>query len=65
MTPDPRTFWLTVTNMALGLSVVLLVAGVATGVLCELVQQARKRRALRKEIDKDMKIWFHGPRIRR
>lgn len=56
---DPRTFWLTVMNVVLGLAVVLLVAGVVTGILCEMVAKWRKRRAVWDELDRDMWRAFH------
>src|ERR1035437_8459596 len=34
---DSRTFWLVVTHIALGAALVVLILGVVTGVLCELV----------------------------
>jgi hypothetical protein len=34
---DPRTIWLVATNIALGAAVVLLILGVVTGTLCELI----------------------------
>jgi len=57
---DPRTFWLTVTNIALGLAVVLLVCGVLTGVVCEFVAKFRKRHAMSDELEEDMRRMFHG-----
>jgi hypothetical protein len=57
---DPRTFWLTVTNIALGLAVVLLVCGIVTGVVCEFVAKFRKRHGISNELDEDMRQMFHG-----
>lgn len=56
---DPRTFWLTVTNIALGLALVLLIAGVATGVLCDFVAALRKRHSMMDEMDRDLWRLFH------
>jgi hypothetical protein len=58
---DPRTFWLTVTNVVLGLAVLLLILGVLTGVLCDYVAQLRKRRALLRDLDRDMHRLFLMP----
>ena len=59
---DPRTFWLTVTNLVLGAAVILLILVVATGILCEAVANWRKRHALWREMDKEMRHLFHdGP----
>ncbi len=58
--PDPRVFWLTVTNIVLGLLVLLLVVGIATGVLCDLVARIRKRHAAVREMDGDMRRYFGG-----
>ena len=49
---DPRTFWLTVTNIVLGLAVVLLILGIVTGVLCEFIATLRRRHAMLGEIDR-------------
>jgi len=57
---DPRTFWLTVTNIALGAAVVLLILGIATGALCETVARWRQRRRLVEELDRDMHRLFHN-----
>lgn len=59
---DPKTFWLTVTNIALGLAVVLLVLGVVTGILCEFVARLRKQHAVSDQLDDDMRRMFHGSR---
>jgi hypothetical protein len=40
---DPRTFWLTVTNIALGAALLLLILGLVTGVLCEFIAKLRRR----------------------
>jgi len=56
---DPRTFWLTVTNIALGLAVVLLIGGVVTGMLCDFVAKLRKRHAVEDELDKELHRLFH------
>ncbi len=55
---DPRTFWLVVTNIVLGLAVILLVIGVTTQVLCNFVARLRKRHATEREIDEDLKAYF-------
>ena len=60
---DPRTFWLVVTNIALGAAVVVLILGVVTGALCELVVKLKKRHAASVELDRDMHRMFGGPPI--
>ena len=57
---DTKTFWLTVTNIVLGLALMLLLLGLATGILCDYISVIRKRRALYREIDD-----FLNPRPRR
>lgn len=61
---DPRTFWLIVTNIVLGLAVVGLVLGVMTGIVCELVAKWRQRHTMSDELDEDMRRMFHGSRHR-
>jgi hypothetical protein len=58
---DPRTFWLTVTNIALGLAVVVLILSLVTGTMCDFVAKLRKRRAVRHEIEEDMRQLFRHP----
>jgi uncharacterized membrane-anchored protein YhcB (DUF1043 family) len=62
---DPRTFWLTVTNIALGVAVVVLVVGIATGTLCEIVAKWRKRSSLDAELDRNMHRLFDASRGRK
>jgi hypothetical protein len=62
---DPRTFWLVVTNIALGVAVVVLILGVVTGVLCELVVKLRKRHTAWSELDRDMQRMFGASPIAR
>jgi len=62
---DPRTFWLIVTNVILGLAVVLAVLGVVTGTLCELVAHWKKRRDVGAELDRDMRHFFGATRSRK
>jgi hypothetical protein len=57
---DPRTFWLTLTNIVLGLAVVALTFGVFTGIICEGVARFRERRRVSHELDGDMRRMFHG-----
>jgi hypothetical protein len=65
MDSDPRTFWLTLTNIILGVLVLLAVLGVVTGVLCDLVDKLKRRHTIMHEIDDDMRRLFHGTRGRR
>ena len=51
---DPRTIWLVATNIALGAVVVLLILGVVTGTLCELIVKLKRRHAAWAELDRDM-----------
>ena len=62
---DPRTFWLTVTNIALGTTLLLLILGVATGVLCEYLARLKKQRDACKEIDRELPGLFHNSGGRR
>lgn len=55
---DSRTFWLVVTNLALGAAVVLLILGVLTGTLCDLVVRLKKRHTMWAELDRDMHRMF-------
>ena len=50
---DPSTYWLTVTNIILGLVTLIGCAAVAIGVLQELAARAKKRTALSK-LDRDV-----------
>ena len=58
---DPKTFWLTVTNIALGAFVVICFLVIAAGVLCEVLQGPRKRRSDRAELNHDMHEMFGFP----
>ena len=59
---DPRTFWLTITNIVLGIAVILAIVGVVTGVLCSKVAEWKKRRSVDSELDSDMHELFHTPK---
>jgi hypothetical protein len=63
---DPKTFWLTLTNIALGLAVALPVLGVATGILCEFVARLRRRHTIWNDLDKELlnRILVSGPMSR-
>ncbi len=61
MIRDPRTFWLTVTNIALGLALLVLIVSLVTGTVCDFVAKLRKRRAIRHEIEEDFRHLFHHP----
>ena len=45
---DPSTYWLTITNIALGLVTLICIVAVGIGVLQELAARAKKRAALSK-----------------
>jgi hypothetical protein len=62
---DPRTFWLTVTNIVLGLAVALAIAGVLIGALCDMVANWKRRRDLNSELDGDMHRLFGETRSRK
>jgi hypothetical protein len=51
---DPRMLWLTITNVALGVVVVVGLATVAFAILYEVVTRARKRARLFSELDGDL-----------
>ena len=59
---ETRTVWLIVTNAVLGLLVILAIAGLATGVLCDTVARIRKRRRAEAEMDRDLREIFGHPR---
>jgi hypothetical protein len=61
---DPTTFWLTVTNVILGLAVLLLILGIATGVLCDFVANLRRRHSLMDGMDKELWQLMHDKRRR-
>jgi hypothetical protein len=62
---DPRTFWLIVTNIILGIAVLLAVIGVLTGTLCELMADWKKRRNIGAELDRDLRNVFGVTRFRK
>jgi hypothetical protein len=45
---DPSTYWLTITNIALGLVTLICIGAVGIGVMQELAARAKKRAALNK-----------------
>ncbi len=45
---DPSTYWLTITNIALGLVTLICIGAVGIGVIQELAARAKKRAALNK-----------------
>jgi hypothetical protein len=47
---DPQTYWLNLTNAALGLVVVICIAAVAIGVVQELYARRKKAGALDREV---------------
>lgn len=57
---DSRTFWLVVTNIALGVAVVVLILGVVTGALCENLLKLKRRHTALAELDRDMQRMFGG-----
>lgn len=55
---------MTVTNIVLGLLVIVLLFGVVIRIVCEFVARWRRRRRVSHEIDNDMRRLFHGLRHR-
>ena len=45
---DPSTYWLTITNIALGLATLICVVAIGIGVVQELAARSKKRAALSK-----------------
>jgi len=45
---DPSTYWLTITNIALGLATLICIAAVGIGVVQELAARSKKKAALSK-----------------
>jgi hypothetical protein len=56
----PNTRWLTLTNVLLGVVVVLCLLLVAVGVLCDVISKLRRFRSYERELDRDMEKAF-GP----
>ena len=50
---DPSTYWLTITNIALGVVTLICIVAVGIGVIQELAARAKKRSALSK-LDKEV-----------
>jgi hypothetical protein len=50
---DPSTYWLTITNVALGLVVLICCAAVAIGVLQEIAAKRKKAHAL-SQLDREV-----------
>jgi uncharacterized membrane protein YccC len=61
---EPDTFWLTVMNVALGVTVGVFVAGVLLQVVRELWTRWRARH-IGQELDRDMRSMFGGPPLKR
>ena len=53
---DPDSAWLNITNLALGVVVVLCAAIMVVGIAYELIARARKRRRIEAELDRDMQL---------
>lgn len=53
---DPDSTWLNVTNIALGVVVVVCVAVMLGGVAHEIISRLRKRRRIDAELDRDMHL---------
>lgn len=53
---DPDSTWLNITNMALGIIVLLCAAVMVGGIAHEFLARARKRRRIDAELDRDMRL---------
>ena len=53
---DPDSIWLNITNIVLGVVVVLCVAVMLGGIAHEFISRARKRRRIDAELDRDMRL---------
>ncbi len=51
------TTWLVITNIVLGVVVVLCVAVMLGGIAHEFISRARKRRRIDAELDRDMRLF--------
>ena len=58
---DPKTFWLTVTNIAMGAFVIVCFLVVGVGLVLELLRRPRQRRLDRTELNHDMAVMFGYP----
>lgn len=59
---DPRTFWLTVMNAALGAAVVLCVLATAAAVLWHFLSRPIRRRAIETGLNREMQRMLGPPR---
>ncbi|HWQ52687.1 MAG TPA: hypothetical protein VN442_03320 [Bryobacteraceae bacterium] len=55
MAGDSETYWLSVTNIGLGIVVLICLMVVILGVLHELLHRRSERNKLSKELDRDLK----------
>ena len=62
---DPRTFWLVVTNIILGVMVAALVLAIAFVEAIDIFHRLRARRSAWRELDRDMERYFGHPHTRR
>ena len=53
---DPDSIWLNITNIVLGVVVVLCAAVMLGGIAHEFISRARKRRRIDAELDRDMRL---------
>ena len=56
---DPKAFWLILTNVLLGVAVLLLLLGIVTGVLCDLAASWRRRHKMIGHLDEEVRSLFH------
>jgi hypothetical protein len=59
---SPETFWLTLTNIVLGVAVVLCLLIMALGVCCKALAKLKKDRSYDAELNRDMEEMFGSSR---
>lgn len=59
---DPRTFWLTVMNIALGAAVILCLLATTAALFGHLLSRRIRRRSIEAELNHDMQRMFGPPR---
>ena len=62
---DPRTFWLVVTNIMLGVVVIALFLVVAIASAFEMLRRLQVRRSVWRELNGDMERYFGCPHTRK
>ena len=57
---DPQTYWLSVTNIVLGVVVVICFVAMLAGIAHELISRVHHRRRIEAESDRDMRSLEEG-----